>query len=636
MIKSRINFSILPAHIKVLLQRMGIVLLFMSFSRLVFYVNNSDSFSDVLFSDFFVSVWFDIITVCIFFIPFYSLYLIPLPLGGYKFSKLFFKVFFHSLNSIILFLNLIDVEYFQFTSKRSTFDIFSIVGGESGMGQLIISFIKDFWFLIILFVVFIAVSEWLYRKTERIAEKWSGGTRQFYTSRSISFIVFLPLFLLIGRGGFRVRPIGSIEASSYTKAENAALVLNTPFTMIKSYGKEVLEMKHYFSDKQATELFNPVQVSHPQHILPDGTNVMLIILESFGDEFVGSFNQSTSYTPFLDSLIHSSLSFEYGIANGKKSIEAVPAIVASIPSLMNNPYINSPYGNNKIQTLASILGKKGYSSAFFHGATNGSMRFDGFSAQAGYQKYFGRKEYNNEKHADATWGILDEYFNPWTAKEMTKLKEPFFSTLFTLSSHHPYFIPEHMRKKVKNGPYPICASISYADYSLRKFFEEAKKQPWYDNTLFVLCADHTPASNSAIYSQRTNMYKIPIVFYHPKKGVKAKKEKIIFQQLDILPTILDLLNINTKFYSYGKSYYLKSDREAITYIEGAYYYFTKNHMFSFSNDKARNLYDFVVRKEFTEDSLVFYKKESKVVERRLKSIIQRYNHDLILNQTTVE
>ena len=152
MIKSKINFSILPAHIKVLLQRMGIVMLFMTFSRLVFYVNNSDSFSDVLFSDFFVSVWFDIITVCIFFIPFYSLYLIPLPLGGYKISKLFFKVLFHILNSIILFLNLIDVEYFQFTSKRSTFDIFSIVGGESGMGQLVISFIKDFWILIILFV----------------------------------------------------------------------------------------------------------------------------------------------------------------------------------------------------------------------------------------------------------------------------------------------------------------------------------------------------------------------------------------------------------------------------------------------------------------------------------------------------
>jgi phosphoglycerol transferase MdoB-like AlkP superfamily enzyme len=406
--------------------------------------------------------------------------------------------------------------------------------------------------------------------------------------------------------------------------------------MIKSYGKEVLELKDYFSENEEKRIFNPEQVSAPQHILPDGTNVMIIILESFGNEFVGAYNQAESYTPFLDSLIGESLNFEYGIANGKKSIEAVPAIIASIPSLMNNPYINSPYGNNKINSLATILSDRGYETAFYHGATNGSMRFDGFAALAGYKKYVGRNEYGNEKHSDGTWGILDEYFNPWTAREISKLKQPFFSTLFTLSSHHPYYIPPNYRKIVKKGSHPICASINYADYSLREFFKEAKKQPWFNNTLFVLCADHTPASNSVMYSQRTHMYKIPIVFYHPLKLIKPQKEKIIFQQLDILPTILDLLNIKTNFYSYGKSYFNKSDREAITYIEGAYYYFNKNHLYSFSNDKARNLYDFVVRKEYTDDSLACYKTETKVDEKRLKSIIQRYNRDLILNQTTVK
>ncbi len=633
---NKIRISFIQEHVKTLLKRMGIVLLFMSFSRLIFYFVNSDSFSDISIIDFFVSIWFDCITICIFFIPIFSLYLFPLPIRENKIYKLFFKILFHLTNSIILFLNLIDVEYFQFTSKRSTFDIFSIVGGESDMGTLVWSFVKDFWILIIIFIMFIIIAEWMYRKAERNIIISIKNSRDFYLKNSITFVLFSAFFLIIGRGGFGVRPIGSIEASSYTKAENAAFVLNTPFTMLKSYGKEVLEMKEYFSEKEENRLFNPEQISVPQHVLPDGTNVMIIILESFGNEFVGAYNQSESYTPFLDSLIGESLNFEYGIANGKKSIEAVPAIIASIPSLMNNPYINSPYGNNKINSLATILSEKGYETAFYHGATNGSMRFDGFAALAGYKKYFGRKEYNNEKHSDGTWGILDEYFNPWTAKEMSKLKQPFFSTLFTLSSHHPYYIPPTYKNKVKKGPQPICASINYADYSLRKFFNEAKKQPWFNNTLFVLCADHTPASNSVMYSQRTHMYKIPIIFYHPQKLVKPKKEKQIFQQLDILPTILDLLNVKIKFYSYGKSYFKKSDREAVTYIEGAYYYFNKNHMFSFSNDKARNLYDFVVRKEFTEDSLTFYKKETKVVEKRLKSIIQRYNRDLILNQITVK
>ena len=214
-----------------------------------------------------------------------------------------------------------------------------------------------------------------------------------------------------------MKPVGIIEVSQFTRPENSALVLNTPFTMLKSYGKERLEVKNYFPENVERTIFNPIQTSVPQHILPDGTNVMIIMLESFGNEFVGAFNGGKSYTPFFDSLISQSLTFEYGIANGKKSIEAVPAIIASIPSLMDNPYISSPYGNNKIGSLASILKEHGYSTAFYHGATNGSMRFNSFAAQAGYEHYFGRFEYNNDKHFDKTWGILDEYFNPWTAKK---------------------------------------------------------------------------------------------------------------------------------------------------------------------------------------------------------------------------
>lgn len=627
--------KIIPQHVQAVFQRMAIVLLFLFLSRIVFYVANKDSFSHVTIGDFLAGSWFDCITIGMYFIPIYSLFLLPLPIRGYKWHRLFFKFLFHITNSIILFFNLIDVEYFQFTSKRSTADLFAIVSAGNDMAQLLTSFVNDFWMLILIFSTFIIFSEWLYRKTEKPFEKWKDGNSTFYIKNSFSFLLFVPLFLVMGRGGLAIRPVGIIEASYFTNVENSALVLNTPFTIIKTIGKQGLEMKQYFSEQEEVKLFSPIQVSSPQHILPDGTNVMVIILESFGDEFVGTYNKSISYTPFLDSLLTKSVYFEYGFANGKKSIEAVPAIIASIPSLMDNPYISSPYGNNKINSLPSILSKKGYETAFFHGATNGSMRFDGFAKQVGFQKYFGRYEYNNDKHFDKTWGILDEYFNPWTAREITKLKQPFFSTLFTLSSHHPYFIPSHLKNKMKKGPQPICASINYGDYSLKKFFEEAKKQPWFNNTLFVLCADHTPATNTVFYSQRTQMYKIPIAFYHPTK-LQPKKETKIFQHVDILPTILDLINIRTKFYSFGKSYYSKSEREAFTYIEGSYHYFYKNHMMTFSNDKARNLYDFVVRKEYTPDSLRFHKKESGKVEKRVKAIIQRYNRDLILNQTTVE
>lgn len=626
------NGNIIINSLKVLLSRLGIVFLMMTLTRILFFLFNPDSFSNVGAREFIVAAWFDCITITLYFSPFIIIHFVPLGQRLQGFKDLVLKLYFHLVNVLMLALNLMDIEYFKYTSKRSTFDLFAILGAGSDFAQLATTFIKDFWVLILFLIVFVMLAEWLFRKTSK-KEKFQKSPGWVH---AVNLLIILPIFVIVARGGFQLKPIGIMEASQYSNPENSALVLNTPFTMLKSYGKERLEIKHYFPDKTEKRLFNPVQTSVPQHILPDGTNVMIIILESFGNEFVGAFNHGKTYTPFFDSLIGQSLTFEHGIANGKKSIEAVPAIIASIPSLMDNPYISSPYGNNKIESIAGILKKKGYETAFYHGATNGSMRFNGFAAQAGYEHYFGRYEYNNDKHFDKTWGILDEYFNPWTAKQLTKLKEPFFGTLFTLSSHHPYYIPSHMRLRVKKGPQPICASISYGDIALSKFFEEAKKQPWYNNTLFVIVADHTPATDHKLYSQRRFMYQIPIVFYHPQKLLPAKKDPIIFQQLDIMPTILDLLNIKTTFYSYGNSYYKKTDREAIAYLEGSYFYFKNHHMYTFSNEKARNLYDFTLRKEYTTDSLSYYGAEKRQVENRIKAIIQRYNRDLIHNKTVVE
>ena len=291
---------------------------------------------------------------------------------------------------------------------------------------------------------------------------------------------------------------------------------------------------------------------------------------------------------------------------------------------------------NKINTLPSILKKYGYTSAFYHGATNGSMSFDGFSKICGFDHYVGRTEYGNENHSDATWGILDEYFNPWTAQQLSKLEEPFFGTLFTLSSHHPYFIPEKWRPIVKKGPQEICSSINYGDHALRLFFEEAEKQPWFDNTIFVILADHTPSTSTSIYNQRTHIYRIPILFYHPKGLIKPQKTDRIFQQLDILPTLLDLLNIETELYAFGNSFYQDTEEEAITYLSGSYYYFKDRFMTVFNNERAQFLYDFTSENPSQNDSLVFYKDHVSQNEKRIKAIIQQYNRDLIRNETTVD
>ncbi len=629
-----LNF--IPEHVIVLLKRLSIAVSVLFITRIIFLAFNHGVFSEVSFFDFILGLWFDIITVCLFFVPYYILFLLPFPNRYNKWYRGSFKILFHTTNTLLIALNLMDVEYFKYTSKRSTFDLFSILSAGNDLDQLVGTFISDFWFLILFLIILVAFSEYLYRKAETIAHAPKNINKSLVIRETITCVILVAVFILLGRGSIGLRPIGIIEASTLTKGKNTSLVLNTPFTMIKTIDQGSLEKVNFFTKEEALKYFNPIHESSPQGILPDNMNVMVIILESFGKEFVGEQENGVTYTPFLDSIQKLSLSFEYGFANGKKSIEAVPAIIASMPTLMDNPYISSPYGDNNINTIPNILAKHGYESAFYHGATNGSMRFDGFAALCGFDNYFGRFEYNNDDHFDETWGILDEYFNPWAAEKMTELKEPFFSTLFTISSHHPYFIPDHMMNIVEQGPQKICASINYGDFALRNFFSKAKKQPWFNNTIFIIMADHTPGSITKEYNQRTHLYQIPIMFYDPLGRIKPQKSERVFQHLDVLPTILDLLNIETSYYSFGNSYFEDNEGESLVYISGSYYYFKNKFMTTFIGEKARSLQDFSILETEKNDSLQYYLKDVESNENRIKAMIQRYSEDLNLNQTTIK
>lgn len=622
----------LPPYMQALFVRLLVVILLLTVTRIIFYVNNSGSFQHVYFTDWLSGIWFDCITIALIFLPFIVLSLLPVPFRENRWYRLLQKLTFHIPLLLAIALNLMDTEYFNFTQKRSTADLFAIISAGNDVGQLLTTFIKDFWFLIVCFIVLWIASEWLYRKT--VPKRFAATPyERSWKKESLAFLVLLPLTVFIGRGGLSLKPVSAIDATLYTEPQNTALVLNTAFTIVKSYGKDDLTEKKYMSLKAEKKLFDPIRKTRPQGLLPDKTNVMVIMLESFGNEWVGAFNDSTSYTPFLDSLIGESWVFEYGFSNGKKSIEAVPAITAGIPSLMDNPYISSAYSNNTIRTLPGILKENGYSTAFYHGATNGSMRFNSFAKQAGFDAYFGRFEYGNDKHSDKTWGILDEYFEPWTARQLTKLKTPFFATLFTLSSHHPYYVPKKWHGKLRTGREPIARSIHYGDVSLGLFFKEAKKQPWYNNTIFVLVADHTPSTTSTFYSERTQMYRIPILFFDPQGRLPKKRENAIFQHIDIMPTVFDLVNIETEYYSIGQSFFAPTPREAVTYLEGSYCYFRGEYMLIYSGDKPRSLKYFTKGK--TWKTLPVNGATGRKMTARLEAIIQRYNRDLIHNQTRV-
>lgn len=620
------NSLILSKDIQ-LLKRLGIILLMLSISRCVFYFSNVDAFPSVSLLDFIYGIWMDIVTMGMYLLPFYILSLLPFNFYSKNWFKKLLKGLFHITNTILIALNLVDVEYFKFTAKRSTSDLFSMVTTGNDMNQLVTTFIMDFWWLIGLLIAMIIISNWLYNKTEHNIT----STRNIYVD-VLNFLIVPSLLFVAGRGGFGYRPVDMLTVSKLTDPDKTALVANTPLSIIKTIGKSPLVKVDFFPEG-SENIYTPLHKGASQHQLREDLNIMVLVMESFGNEWLGK-KSNQEYTPFLDSLLDQSLYFDNAFANGKKSIEAVPAIFAGIPSLMDNPYISSSYGTNSISALPQLLKEKGYTSAFYHGATNGSMKFDVFTAHLGFDHYFGRKEYNNEDHTDATWGVLDEYFMPWTAKSITKeLKEPFLAGLFTLSSHHPYFVPEEHVNNLPTGRHPMAKSIAYADMSLKLFFEEAKKQPWYENTVFVICADHTPAGTTPRYNRRIGMYQIPIAFFDPSDQLKAKVDHRIFNQIDIMPSILDLTGYSKDVYAFGNSFFKTNQKEAfsLNYIANSYLLFEDDYILNFVENKATALYNYKSDTLMKYDSLSFYPEINKSMTKRLKGVIQRYNHDLINN-----
>jgi len=420
------------------------------------------------------------------------------------------------------------------------------------------------------------------------------------------------------------------------------LVLNTPFAIIKTLGKSNIKDIKYFDEKTSDSIFSPVHNYYKKNNAIKRNNVVVLILESFGKEYIGELNKDNGdntykgYTPFLDSLITESLVFTNAYANGKHSIEGIPAALAGIPSLMNDAYITSAYAGNNINSLATLLKTKGYYSAFFHGGTNGTMGFDDFIKHSGFDKYFGRTEYNNEKDYDGKWGIFDEEFLQFVADKLDKCCKPFISGIFTLSSHHPYTIPKKYSGKFPKGILPIHQSIEYADFSLRKFFKTMSQKPWFDSTLFVIVADHTSESFYPQYQTRSGMYEIPIIFYQHNSNLKGENETIT-EQSDIMPSILDYLNYDKPFVAFGESVFDSSDFHfAVNYTNETYQLIYKNYSFIFDGKLAVSMYD-IKKDEFLKNNIIGSIPETqKEIERKLKAIIQSFDQRVMKNKMIVK
>lgn len=629
-----------------MLLKLFLVLVLLFLTRILFYAFNFRYFSDMEIREairlFIIGIRFDLSALLIINAPFIVMNTIPFK---FRFNRIYQGVancFFYVINTIALLFNLGDTIYFRFTLKRTTADIFNYISIGGDFDKLIPQFLHDFWYMAVIFLVLITILIYVATRFSIAAKpsKGKGFDFSFYFFNTLILIIVAGLSIIGIRGGLQLRPVTLVTAGNYTSAKNIPLLLNTPFAIAKTFNHEVLNTVTYFKkEKDLAKIYTPVHPGSTSGF--KNLNVVIIILESFSREHIGILNHDLEngryqgFTPFMDSLIQQGLYFD-AFANGKTSIQGIPSILSSVPSLMNESFIQSNYTAGKFTSIAGLLKPKGYSSAFFHGGTNGTMGFDSYTKLVGFDRYFGRTEYHNEKDYDGKWGIRDEEFLQFSAHEIKGFKQPFVAAIFSLSSHHPYYVPAKYINVFRTGKLPIQQSIMYADYSLACFFHTIQKMPWFKNTLFVITADHTSEGYYPYYQSDVGQYSIPLLFFKPGSELKGKSS-LVAQQTDIMPTVLSYLGYEKKYLAFGTDLFdTLTPHFSIHYISGLYGLIKDHYYLEFNGNKSTGLFDLRKDKLQNHNLVIKNKAEREKLELFGKAFIQQYNNRMIENRLMVD
>lgn len=496
---------------------------------------------------------------------FILLSLLPLPLRERRWYRAVLFWYYVAVNAVLVVAtNLADTVYFRYTQKRFTADEIFFADNDNSL-QLVGKFMAENWYLVLLWIALTALLAWGYRRRVREESIFSRGWA-YYIGNTVIFAAAAGLSVAGMRGGMTrmTRPITLSNATLYTADSGKAnLILSNPFCILRTIGSAgSVKYKKHFAPEELARRFTPVhQPADSAAVKLAGRNVVVFIMESMSAEHsaylcpeVYADREVKGFTPFLDSLMQNGLVFKRMYANGTRSIQAMPSVLGSIPSF-RTPFVLMPQSLGESRQLPAMLADKGYATLFFCGSEHGSMGFGAYARSAGVERLVSREDYE-ARHGtgdfDGYWGIWDEPFLQFMGEELAATPEPFFATLFTLSSHHPFVVPEQYAATLPDGYTRIHKGVAYDDQAFRRFFHRFGGEEWFRRTIFVFVADHV---SSEKFAEKTRSYpgNMHIVgFIHTPDGALQGEVREVTQQLDIMPTVLGLTGNTEPYFAFGR------------------------------------------------------------------------------------
>ncbi|MCB9252745.1 MAG: sulfatase-like hydrolase/transferase [Flavobacteriales bacterium] len=574
-------FSLYNIPLRLLLQRLIFALFMLMICRMLFWIYNLASFPwpgfDQAIRTLFVGSYFDLISLFYALAPFILLHLIP---GNWFYKKgvqTGIKYFFVSVLFLLMTLTCIDAGYFPFSKNRITIDLFKMAGNEE---VSILRYILDYWWFIPFILVLTFIIRKFYPQTDKRAQP-----NIFILS--LLNLAFLALLVFTIRGGTRLKPLRSIDTAVFIESPYASLAISSGFNFFESLQAENIIVPQYFD-----EAFMDKKMKEDYYVSGNITgsevkkNVVILILESFGEEYVfPDLEGQPNHAPFLNELAKSSTVYRNAYSNGTRSVDAIPAILEGVPKLTNSDFMYSNYIKNKTPGFTHYLSQLGYGFHFFHGGGNGTMGFEAFLKYRDWN-YYGKNEYKGpEEDYDGQWGIYDGPYLRYVSAELNNLSPPFVSAVFTLSSHHPYKLPLTHTDSFKKVKEPIHKTVRYTDACLRQFFEIAKKSDWYKNTIFILTGDHSGQNFTGRYQSAWGKYEVPILVFDPEKPYHKELDDVI-QHIDIIPLVLEHLGYPKGIFTLGTYFKPQTQKLAFQNDGGLYQILNHSMIAQFNGDNT--------------------------------------------------
>ena len=536
------------------------------------------------------------------------------------------------VNSIaVVAINMCDAVYFRYTQKRFTAEEIFFADNSNSV-LLVFKFLAENWYLVLYAILLMVLLAKSYGRNIKPKPLLQGAA--YYICSTILFFASITLAVGGVRGGFSrmVRPIAVPVSMQYaTNSNKANIVLSNPFCILRTVSGEGISVPQYFEEDELNDIFSPCHApAKTTNVSLANRNVVVFVMESLSAEHsaylcpdIYADEEQKGYTPFLDSLMREGYTFSRMYANGKRSIQALPSIWSSIPSL-KEPFMLMAEALGESRPLPRILSDKGYSTAFFCGSERGSMGFGAYANTAGFERNYSLEDYEQmcgKDDFDGFWGIWDDCFLSFMGRKIDEMKEPFMTSVFTISSHHPFVVPDKWQERLPEGKTKVQKCVAYTDAAVERFFEENSHKAWFPRTVFVFVADHV---SSERFAPRSNVlpYDMHIVgfIYTPDGALKGEYDRIA-SQIDIMPTMMGLMQIDEPYFAYGRNLLDEQSEQCVVLYDNGYKAITNDYIYIFSNDSVSEIY---ALNDISRTHNLVGEVEKERVERYIKAFIQQY------------